>query len=186
MSKTNSRTDTKVTTTTLSKGLVDIIHQTWHPRDECYEAILQICKDYEAGVLFYNRAWKRKWKALVDKKVTLDVNVDGRKNRPILLKNWLRPFTRVPNAYYLSLARLGAAKPIPASSLRPAQSYFFDCIQDWNADSQTLAGAVEWIRRREAMKNMTCWLMVANHEHSSNSMKEFFSHICHEVFSGRH
>ena len=94
----------------------------------------------------------------------LDVNVDTRVIRPIMAKNWLRPFTRVPDAYYLNLARAGAAKPVQPGALRPSQAYYFDGVQDMNLEAPTFRGEIERIRGREAVMNMTHWLMVDHHE----------------------
>ena len=46
----------------------------------------------------------------------LDVNVNTLETRPIMAKHWLRPFTRVPDAYYLNLAGGGAAKPVQSGA----------------------------------------------------------------------
>ena len=43
--------DATITTKVLARILVDLTHQAWHPSDECFEAILQVCKDYENGFL---------------------------------------------------------------------------------------------------------------------------------------
>ena len=53
----------------------------------------------------------------------LSVNVDTLETRPIMVNNWLRPFTRLPDAYYLNLAWAGAAKPVHSGASRPSHAY---------------------------------------------------------------
>ena len=100
-------------------------------------------------------------KAIKDK---LDANVDTSETRPIMAKHWLRPFTRVPDAYYLNLARAGAAKLVQSDALRSPQAYYFDGVQDLRHEAPTFTGEVERIRGGEAVKNMTRWLMVDHRE----------------------
>ena len=72
--------DATITTKVMARILVDLTHQAWHPSDECFEAILQVCKDYENGFLWHNKEDERRWK-LFAKRKELDAAVDTRPKR---------------------------------------------------------------------------------------------------------
>ena len=40
----------------LSKRMVEYTHHAWQEDDACYDVVLQICKDYEEGMLCYSEA----------------------------------------------------------------------------------------------------------------------------------
>ena len=67
--------DATITMKVLAARLVDLMQHAWHPSDECFEAILQVCKDYENSSLFHSKEDKRRWKEFTKWK-ELDVEVD--------------------------------------------------------------------------------------------------------------
>lgn len=165
--------DKEITTKKLAKNMQDLTHHAWNPSSECFDAILQVCKDYEDGLLFYSKEEEKKWKELARKK-NLNPNVDIRPKRQPMTQNWLRPLSRVPDSYYLQLAKSSAANPVGEDGRRPRQAYYFNGVKDRNPESRTVAGVVERIVRREAARNTIRWLMVDNNECSPNSMEDFF------------
>lgn len=42
----------------LSKKMIEYIQHAWNEDEEAYEAILQVCKDYEEEKLFFNKEHK--------------------------------------------------------------------------------------------------------------------------------
>lgn len=172
-----------ITIKRLAKQMHDLTIHAWNPRRECYEAILQVCKDYEDGHLFYSKEEEKKWKAFADKN-NLDPTVDVREHRKRMTMYWLRPLNVVPQSAYLRLVKSCAAKPVGEDSRRPRQSYYFHAIKDASRDPRTIAGAVDRIMRQEAVANITRWLMVSNKECSPNSMEEFFHISVRKYFPG--
>ena len=71
--------DKEIPTRKLAKNMQDLIHHAWNLSSECFDAILQVCKDYEDGLLFYSMEEEKKWKELARKK-NLDPNADVRQN----------------------------------------------------------------------------------------------------------
>ena len=71
--------DATITMKVLAGILIDLTHQAWHPSDECFEAILQVCKDYENDYLWHNKEDESRWK-LFEKK-ELDAAVDTQPKR---------------------------------------------------------------------------------------------------------
>jgi hypothetical protein len=45
----------------LSKWMVEYTRHAWQEDDACYDATLQICKDYEEDMLWYSEADQKKW-----------------------------------------------------------------------------------------------------------------------------
>ena len=130
-------------------------------------------KDYENGFLFYNKDEEKRWKALALKK-NLDPNVDVRPRRKRTAGHWLRPLGRVPDSYYLEVAKACSAKPVGQDGRRPHQALYFNGVKEQDPRIRTLAGVCERIMRREAVINTIRWLMVDNKESSPNSMEDFF------------
>jgi hypothetical protein len=64
----------------LSKQMVEYTHHAWQEDDACYDDALQICKDYEEGMLWYSEADQKRWRAYA-KKHDLDPNTDVRAER---------------------------------------------------------------------------------------------------------
>ena len=172
-----------LTTRKLAKNMHDLIRHAWNPSDECFEAIIRVCKDYEAGFLFYSNDDEDKWKEYAQKK-KLDSNVDVRPQRKLMACNWLRPLTLIPDVHYLPLVQSCAAKPIGEDGRRPCQRYYFNGVKDTIPEPNTIKGAVDRYRRREAVMNVIRWLMVENKECSPSSMDDFFRIQIHKYFAG--
>lgn len=175
--------DEIITTKTLASRLVNLTHQAWNPSDECFEAILQVCKDYENGHLFHSKGDETRWKELANKK-DLDVLVDTRPNRLRITPQWFKPLTRIPDSLYLGIIKSCAAKAVRPDGIRPPQKYYFDGVEVKDPKSQTLSGAVERIMGREAVKNMIRYLMVENGAASLRSTEEFFVLSVSKYFPG--
>jgi hypothetical protein len=47
----------------LAKRMLEYTHHAWQEDDACYNAVLQIYKDYEGGILWYSAADQKKWRA---------------------------------------------------------------------------------------------------------------------------
>lgn len=174
----------ELTTRKLAKNMHDLIRHAWNPSNECFEAIIRVCKDYEAGFLFHSKEDEDNWKEHARKK-KLDPNVDVRLKRKLMTSNWLRPLTLIPDAQYLQLVQSCAAKPVGEDGRRPRQRYYFNGVKDTLPASNTIKGAVDQYRRREAVMNAIRWLMVENKECSPNSMDEFFRISINKYFAGR-
>jgi hypothetical protein len=157
----------------LAKNMQDLTRHAWNLSDDCFEAIICICKDYEDGLLFYSKKEEKKWKQYAQKK-ELDPNVDVRPKRKVMTQNWLRPLSRIPDSYYLQLVQSCTAKPLGTNGQRPCQEYYFNGVDDKNPQRHTIAFAVDRFQREEAVMNIIRWLMVDNKESSPNSMEEFF------------
>ena len=52
--------DAPITMKVLAGRFIDLTHQAWHPTDECFVAIIQVCKDYENGFLWHNKEDERR------------------------------------------------------------------------------------------------------------------------------
>ena len=174
----------ELTTRKLAKNMHDLTRHAWIPSDECFDAIIRLCKDYEAGFLFHSKEDEDNWKEHARKK-QLDPNVDVRLKRKLMTRNWLRPLTLIPDAQYLRLVQSCAAKPGGEDGRRPRQRYYFNGVKDTILESNTIKGAVDRYRRREAVMNAIRWLMVENKECSPSSMDEFFCIPINKYFAGR-
>ena len=75
-----------------------------------------------------------------------------------MTQNWLRPLSRVPDSYYLQVAKSCAANPVGEDGWWPRQAFYFNGIKGRNPDLRTIAGVVERIMRREAVINTIRWL----------------------------
>jgi hypothetical protein len=64
----------------LLKRMVEYTRHTWQEDDVCYNAVLQVCSDYEEGKLWYSEKDYNRW-LLHARKHELDVNIDTRPNR---------------------------------------------------------------------------------------------------------
>lgn len=171
--KLHKMRDNAPTVKKLAKNLEDLTDHAWNPSDECFDAIIRVCQDYEAGILFHSMEDEEKWKEYARKK-KLDPNVDVRPTRKLMTQNWLRPLSRIPHGYYLRLVQACAAKPVGEDGRRPRQQYYFNGVNDPIPESNTLKGALDRYQRREAVMNAIRWLMVENNECSPCSMDEFF------------
>ena len=174
----------ELTTRKLAKNMHDLIRHAWNPSDECFEAIIRVCKDYEAGFLFYSKEDEDKWKEYAQKK-KLDSNVDVRSQRKLMACNWLRPLTLIPDVHYLQLVQSCAGKPVGEDGQRPCQRYYFNGVKDTIPEPNTIKGAVDRYRRREAVMNVIRWLMVENKECLLSSMDDFFRIQINKYFAGR-
>jgi hypothetical protein len=47
----------------LAKRMLEYTRHAWQEDDACYNAVLQIYKDYEEGILWYSAADQKKWRA---------------------------------------------------------------------------------------------------------------------------
>jgi hypothetical protein len=79
----------------LAKRILEYTHHAWQKDDACYNAVLQICKDYEEGTLWYSAADQKRWRAYAQKR-ELDPNTDVHVERKRMERLWLRPLSRVP------------------------------------------------------------------------------------------
>jgi hypothetical protein len=145
----------------------------WQEDDVCYNAVLQVCSDYEEGKLWYNEKDYNQW-LLHARKHELDVNIDTRPNRRRMERLWLRPLSRVPKKRYLKLAQKTAVRPIE-ESMRPRQKYFFNNAESIPPKKNTLGWVVDRIQRREAVRNAFRWLTVRLEGRQSISMTDFFA-----------
>ena len=91
-----------------------------------------------------------------------------------MAQNSLRLLSRVPDLYYLQVAKSCAANPVGEDGWRPRQAFYFNGVKDRYPDARTIASVVERILRREAVINTIRWLMVENKECSPDSMVDFF------------
>lgn len=133
----------KLTTRKLAKNMHDLIRHAWNPSNECFEAIICVCKlCYEAGFLFYSKEDEDKWKEHARKK-NLDQNVDVRLQQKPMTSNWLRPLTLIPDIQYLQLLQSCVAKLVGDDGKRPQQQYFFNGVKDTIRESNTINGAVD-------------------------------------------
>ena len=103
-------------------------------------------------MLFYSKEKEKKWKELARKK-NLNPNVDVRSKRQPMAQNWLRPLSRVPDLYYLQVAKSCATNPVGEDGRRPHQAFYFIGVKDRNPNARTIVGLVERIMRREAVIN---------------------------------
>ena len=85
----------------------------------------------------------------------------------------MRPLARAPKAYYLSLAREGATKPI-VNGVRPRQRFYFNDAHRKNLGIETLNYIVDGIHCKEAVWNTLWWLMVESGSKKPYTMQEFF------------
>jgi hypothetical protein len=75
--------------------MVEYTRHVWQEDDAYYDDTLQICKDYEEGMLSYSEADQKRWRAYA-KKHDLDPNTDVRIERRRMEWLWLRSLLRVP------------------------------------------------------------------------------------------
>ena len=169
---TTSMKDNKVGLATLSKQMVDHTRHAWHRDEECYEAVLQVCSDYESGFLWFSKEDEKKWRDYASKH-SLDVTVDVRAGRKRMEKNWLRPLSRIPARQYLRVAKDLAAQPVQGGS-RATQKYYFNGNNSPNPPKETLAWVADRMQRREAVRNALRWLIVKDRERPVPTMEEFF------------
>jgi len=151
----------------MAKRMLEITRHAWHEDDECYKAVLQVCKDYEEGLLWYSKEDEKKWQTYA-KKHSLDPNVDVRQDRRRMEQLWLRPLSRVPKQQYLRLARSMAAHAV-VDGTRRKQKYYFNKASSPNPPKQTLAWVVDRIQRQAAVRNAVRWMLV---ESGSNNQSQ--------------
>lgn len=119
--------------------MVEYTRHAWQEDETAYQAVLQVARDYEDGILWYSKEDERKWKKYASQR-ELDPNVDVREGRKRMERLWLRPLMRVPKMHYLLLAKEMAGKPI-TDGRRQKQRYYFN-----NAGSKTpMKDTVAWI-----------------------------------------
>jgi hypothetical protein len=157
----------------LYKGMLEYTRHAWHEDEACYEAALQICSDYEDGMLWYSEK-DYKWWLNHAQKHQLDPSIDTRPYRRRMERLWLRPLSRVPKKQYLKLVKKTAARPIE-EGMRPRQKYFFDQAASLTSKKKMLAWVVDRIQRREAVQNAFRWLIVRSEGREPQSMTEFFA-----------
>jgi hypothetical protein len=152
----------------LYKRMLEYIRYAWHEDEACYEAILQVCSDYEDGTLWFCETDYKRWLNHAQKH-QLDPNIDTRPYRRRMERLWLRPLSRVPKKQYLKLAKKMAACPIEQGT-RPHQKYFFNLTASLTPKKKTLVWVVDWIQRREAVRNAFQWLTVRSEGREPQSM----------------
>jgi hypothetical protein len=157
----------------LYKRMLEYTRHAWHEDEACYEAVLQVCSDYEDGTLWYSETDYKRWLNHAQKH-HLDPNIDTRPYRRRMERLWLRPLSRVPKKQYLKLAKKLAARLIEQGT-RPRQKYFFNLAASITPKKKTLAWVVDRIQRREAVRNAKQWLTVCSEGQEPQSMTEFFA-----------
>jgi hypothetical protein len=156
----------------LAKWMLQYTRHAWQEDEACYNAVLQVCKDYEEGRLWYSATDYNKWLTYAEKH-QLDSNTNVRAERRRMERLWLRPLSQVPKQQYLDLANDMAARHL-VDGRRPQQKYFFGGARAVAPKKHTLAWVVDWIQRREAVRNVLRWLIVKSGGERPTSMTEFF------------
>jgi hypothetical protein len=157
----------------LYKRMLEYTQHTWHEDEACYEAVLQVCSDYENGTLWFSETDYKRWLNHAQKH-QLDPNIDTHPYRRRMERLWLRPLSRVPKKQYLKLAKKMAARPIEQGT-QPRQKYFFNLTTSLTSKKKTLAWVVDRIQHREAVRNAFWWLTICSEGQEPQSMTEFFA-----------
>jgi hypothetical protein len=157
----------------LYKRMLEYTRHAWHEDEACYKAVLQVCSDYEDGTLWYSETDYKRWLNHAQKH-HLDPNIDIHPYRRRMERLWLRPLSRVPKKQYLKLAKKLAVRSIEQGT-RPRQKYFFNLAASVTPKKKTLAWVVDWIQRREAVRNAFWWLTVCSEGQEPQSMTKFFA-----------
>jgi hypothetical protein len=95
----------------LYKRMLEYTRHAWHEDEACYKTALQVCSDYEDGMLWYSERDYKRWLNHAQKH-QLDPNINTRPYRRRMERLWLRPLSRVSKKQYLKLAKKTAARPI--------------------------------------------------------------------------
>jgi hypothetical protein len=157
----------------LYKRMLEYTRLAWHEDEACYKAVLQVCRDYEDGTLWFSDTDYKRWLNHAQKH-QLDPNIDTRPYRRRMERLWLRSLSRVPKKQYLKLAKKMAARPIEQGT-QPRQKYFFNLAASLTPKKKTLVWMVDRIQRREAVRNAFRWLTVCSEGQEPQSMIEFFA-----------
>jgi hypothetical protein len=64
----------------LYKRMLEYTRHAWHEDEACYEAVLQVCSDYEDGILWFSETDYKRWLNHAQKH-QLDPNIDTRPYR---------------------------------------------------------------------------------------------------------
>ena len=70
----------KITLGSMYKRMQDYTQHAWHEDDRAFEAVLQIARDYESNILWFNKNNEAKWKKFASER-SLDPTVDVRAER---------------------------------------------------------------------------------------------------------
>jgi hypothetical protein len=135
----------------LYKRMLEYTRHAWHEDEACYEAVLQVCSNYEDGMLWFSETDYKRWLNHAQKH-QLDPNIDTRPYRRRMERLWLRPLSRIPKKQYFKLAKKMAARPIEQGT-QPRQKYFFNLAASLTPKKKTLAWVVDRIQQREAVRN---------------------------------
>ena len=135
----------------LSKKMIDYTRHAWNEDEESYEALLQVCRDYEEGKLFFNKNVEDRWKKMAKKK-NLDVVVDTNPKKKRMEKTWFRPLSRVSKENYLRVVKRMAAKEV-VNGKRGSQEYYFNNASAAKPSKGTVAYAVDRLQRKDAVRN---------------------------------
>jgi hypothetical protein len=144
----------------LYKRMLEYTRHAWYEDEACYEAVLQVCRDYEDGTLWFSETDYKRWLNHAQKH-QLDPNIDTCPYRRRMERFWLRPLSRVLKKQYFKLAKKMAARMIEQGT-RLRQKYFFNQAASLTPKKKTLAWVVDQIQRREAVRNAFRWLTVCS------------------------